>query len=278
MAAVALYVGWAITVTLGTGGWLVNQAQARHATRRNMRIDYLLDAYRRLDRAANRPLTATTAQDIEAAVSDMMLLGTPKQAKLADQFARTFTADGAAEARPLLVDLRASLRRELRLEELPPTYSSLRVTAHGDSLLDHARVWRETSQITRRSVDTELASQEMPADYAAAFPAEMAELAVTASPSAAVAASYQRVERALRELLAGTTTEDFSALNLAQLANRALELKLIDPQLADTLNGLSVMRLLAAMDQERTDLSRATEFSGLAAAALYLLDIASRRT
>jgi len=276
MATAALYVGWAVTVAIALGGWLVTQAQARGAARRNMRIDYLLDAYRRLDRAANRPLTASTAQDIEAAVSDMMLIGTPSQARLADQFIRTFTADGAAEAMPLLVDLRTSLRREAHLEELPPTYSSLRVTVHGDSVSDHARIWREASQTTRESVDTELASQEIPAGYAAAFPAEMAELAETASPSAVVAGSYQRVEHALRELLAGATTDDFATLNLAQLANRALELKLIDPKLADTLNGLSVMRLLAMLDPDRTDRSRATEYAGLSAAALYLLDLASR--
>lgn len=278
MATVALYVGWAITVTLAIGGWLASQAQARRAKRRDMRIDYLLDAYRRLDRAANRPLTQATAQDIEAAVSDTMLLGTPSQASLASQFVRTFNADGAAEAMPLLMDLRASLRNELRLGQLPPTYSSLRVTVHPDAATDHARIWREQSQITRKSVDAEIASQEIPPDYAAAFPAAMAELAETASPSAAIAASYQRVELALRQLLAGTTTEDFSALNTAQLANRALELKLIDPHLADTLNGLSVMRLLAVMDQDRTSLSNAKEFIGLAAAVLYLLKIASRRT
>jgi len=276
MAAIALYVGWAITVAIALGGWLVTQAQARHATRRNMRINYLLDAYRRLDRASNRPLTASTAQDIEAAVSDMMLLGTSTQAKLADQFARTFSADGAAEAMPLLMDLRDSLRREAGLEQLPPTYSSLRITVHGDSVADHARIWRETSQSTRKSVDSELASQRIPADYAA-FPAEMAQLAETASPMAAIADSYQQVEHALRELLGGTTTEDLSTLNLAQLANRALQLKLIDAKLADTLNGLSAMRLLAAIDQDRIDRTRATEFTGYAAAALYLLDIASRR-
>jgi hypothetical protein len=37
-----------------------------------MRINYLLGAYRRLDQASNRPLTAGNSRDLEAAVSDIM--------------------------------------------------------------------------------------------------------------------------------------------------------------------------------------------------------------
>lgn len=249
------------------GGWLFTQRQARRETRRNMRIGFLLDAYRRLDRATNRPLTDTTAQDIEAAVSDIMLLGTPGQAKLADHFGRAFAADGTAESTPLLIDLRASLRKEASLEELPPNYMALRITTNGDSISESARIWHETSQATRQAANTELAS------HGTGVPEPPAT-----SPSAIVAESYQQVERALRDLLANATDENLSALNLAQLANRALQLKLIDPHLADTLDGLGIMRMLAAMEQDRLDHSKATEFSDLATAALYLIDIASRRT
>lgn len=274
MASAAPYVGWTITLVVAVGGWLFAQAQARAATRRNMQIDYLLDAYRRLDRATNRPLTADTAQDIEAAVSDILLLGTAEQAALTEQFSKTFAADGAAEAMPLLINLRDSLRREAGLDKLPPTYSSLRVTTDSNSMSDHARIWRETSQITRAAVDTELASQAAPGN--SAVPAEIPEPDTAASPDDAVTASYQRVVNAVRDLLARTTTDNISALNLAQLSNRALQLKLIDTRLADTLNGLSVMHLLAAADPGRIDRKHATEFASLAAAALYVLDYASR--
>ena len=79
MAAIGFYVGSAITIALAVGGWIATQVQARHATRSNMRISYLLDAYRRLDKAAGRALSPDTARDIEAAVSDIMLLGSPEQ-------------------------------------------------------------------------------------------------------------------------------------------------------------------------------------------------------
>lgn len=277
METVALFVGWAVTVAIAVGGWLVSQAQARRATRSNMRINYLLDAYRRLARSGNRPLTSGTAQDIEAAIQDVMLLGSPSQVKLAEQFGRQFANEKGADLVPILMDLRSSLREELLLEELPPTYFDLRVSTDGEAVSYQSRIWRETIQSTRQSIHNELGDQRIPADYANAFPAEMTELATSESPSAAVVASAKRVEDALRTLLGKKTDENVAALNLAQLTNRALELNLIDHQLADSLNGFGVMCLLASTEPERLDRTRAMEFASLAAAILYLLDTADRR-
>jgi hypothetical protein len=81
----------------------------------------------------------------------------------------------------------------------------------------------------------------------------------------------------LRDLLAGHTNEDIRGLTLPQLANRALQSGLIDMKLADSLNGLSAMRLLAAMDQDKLTRERAGEFVSLATAVEYLLLIALRR-
>ena len=94
-----------------------------------MRIEYLLDAYRRLERASNRPLTPEVAQGLEAAVGDVMLLGTPEQVQLAVDFARRFAAEHAADTQQLLLALRASLRGELLLGELPSSaFVSLRIS------------------------------------------------------------------------------------------------------------------------------------------------------
>ena len=82
----------------------------------------------------------------------------------------------------------------------------------------------------------------------------------------------------MRELLAGNITEDIRDLPLQQLASRALQLGLIDAQLADSINGLGVMRLLAAMDQDRLTVSRASEFASLAMAITYLIDLAHTAT
>ncbi len=273
MAALAIIA----SVLIAVASWFVSQAQARQATRRNMRIDYLLDAYRRLDRASNGRLSQGSARDLEAAVSDIMLLGSPRQAGLAEEFARTFAAKGDTDAGPLLQDLRDSLRGELLLERLPSgSYVSLRIDTSGDSVSDHARIWRETVQTARRSLDTELGGEHSRGDIGV-VPTEGADLVGSVSPSAAVAASAQQVELELRALLADSTTDDLSGLNLAQLTNRALQLGLIDSNLADSLNGLSIMRILAAMDQDRLTVSRAAEFTSLSTAVVYLLSLVSRK-
>lgn len=46
-----------IGVVVAVAGWLVNEHFARRALRRNMRVEYLLSAYRRLEHASNREMT-----------------------------------------------------------------------------------------------------------------------------------------------------------------------------------------------------------------------------
>jgi hypothetical protein len=271
MADAVLVLGWAVTVAIAIGGWLVSQRQARRATRSNMRINYLLDAYRRLAKASNRPLDATSASDIEAAISDIFLLGTPTQARLAAELGRAFADSGNADAKDLLMDLRTSLRDELQLGSLLATdYLALRITPDGDTAADHARIWHETSKETWAALSS---GSDHPREALTNgdVVTELTELATKLPPSGAIAASTRLVEQALRGLVTSATTEDLSDLNLAQLAHRALELKLIDAQLADSLNGLSVMRLMAAMDQDQVNQARAMEFTSLATALLYLL-------
>lgn len=244
-----------------------------------MRINYLLDAYRRLDRASNRQLTAEIGRELEAAISDVMLLGSPDQAKLAADFARAFAVEHVADTQPLLLALRDSLRRELLLGELPPSsYVSLRISTKGDTASATAHVWREAIDSTRQSVESELAEvwmardgrpEPMPSD-------QIPELAPSVSPSQAVATSAARVEHLLRKLLADHGAENTSSLNMQQLASRALQSALIDAQLADSINGLGVMRLLAAMDQDRLTPERAAEFVNLSTVIAYLIERAAR--
>lgn len=63
-------------------GWFMahqfNSYRDRVNKRRELRIQYLLEAYRRLESAANRPnKTEKQALDFESAVADIQLLGTP---------------------------------------------------------------------------------------------------------------------------------------------------------------------------------------------------------
>ena len=199
-----------------------------------------------------------------------MLLGTPDQARMAADFARAFAGDHVANVQPLLLALRSSLRKELLLETLPPDlYVSLRISADGDSASAAARIWRETSERARRSVAEDLGQID-----AANLNRYLDQATTTAngmSPSAVVASSALQVERLLRELLGGSSAEDIRQLPMPQLASRALQLGLIDAKLADSINGLSVMRMLAAVDQHELTGHQALEFATLAAAIEALL-------
>jgi hypothetical protein len=117
----------AIVAGVAIVGWWVVNVQQRRAVRRNMRIEYLLNAYRQLERVTNREPTREHGRAIEEAVADVYLLGTPKQVKLAADFASTFAQAGGADLNNLLTDLRKSLRHELLLEADESDSVSLRI-------------------------------------------------------------------------------------------------------------------------------------------------------
>ena len=266
MAALAILASAIIAVS----SWFVTQHQARQAVRRNMRIDYLLDAYRRMERASNRPMTNSSARAIEEAVADVQLLGSPDQVHLANAFATPFAAKGEAVIAPLLEDLRTSLRDELLLEKVQPNWKRLRISMEGGAVPEHSRIWLGEDQVPRQAIQNELGGERLPVDFGEDFPAQMRELAISASPVAAIEVSIQRVEHDLRSLME-SAGEDVPGLNVSQLASRALELGLIDVQLADAINGLGVMRLMSVMNQTRLGIDEAMEFVGLAAGVLYVL-------
>lgn len=117
----------AIVAGVAIAGWWVVNVQQRRAVRRNMRIEYLLSAYRQLERVTNREPTKDHGRAIEEAVADIYLLWTPEQVKLVRDFANTFAKDSGADLNNLLMDLRKSLHRELLLEADESTSVSLRI-------------------------------------------------------------------------------------------------------------------------------------------------------
>jgi hypothetical protein len=112
------------------GWWAVNYFSKRRDIendRRKMRIEYLLDAYRRLDSASHREGRQSEFEDrLESAVADIQLLGSPKQAALAAQFCMDMATNKIAYMDDLLRDLRDSLRSELKLEPLAQSNRVLR--------------------------------------------------------------------------------------------------------------------------------------------------------
>lgn len=96
--------------------------------RSDLRIEYLLDAYRSISDAIGRDLTpgSTDSRSVEKAISDMQLLGTREQAGLAADVAQTMSKDGIDPGN-LLKSLRDELRGELGLVALSDKPVHMRV-------------------------------------------------------------------------------------------------------------------------------------------------------
>lgn len=123
------------SVLLAVFGWLVGYVATirrdRLSKTRDLRTQYLLDAYRRLEGAGNRSEpTPDEAKSLESAVADIQLLGSVEQAHLAREFALEFAGTGQASLDPLLVALRLELRKELALQPLKEGITFLRIR-HG---------------------------------------------------------------------------------------------------------------------------------------------------
>lgn len=105
-------------VAFGTG-WLGHYFSARRDVaneRRKQRIAFLLDAYRRLEAAANRSIR-TPADDraFESAISDIQLLGNTEQIKATTDFLQGYETTKNGSVDHILQALRSDLRKELLL-------------------------------------------------------------------------------------------------------------------------------------------------------------------
>ncbi|OLE53393.1 MAG: hypothetical protein AUG51_13250 [Acidobacteria bacterium 13_1_20CM_3_53_8] len=96
--------------------------------RRELRVKYLIDAYRQLESVGNRELSSKWSEVLESAIADIQLLGTPKQVEMAKRFADDFAKNRAASFDELLFDLRETLRIELQLEPVESNIVFLRIS------------------------------------------------------------------------------------------------------------------------------------------------------
>ena len=111
---------FAVPALVAVVGWFAghqfNVYRDRITKRRDLRIQYLLEAYRRLESAANRPdKTEAQALDFESAVADIQLLGTPEQIEATIKYLRQHASEGGALIDDVLASLRDDLRKELGL-------------------------------------------------------------------------------------------------------------------------------------------------------------------
>ncbi|MGA8541207.1 MAG: hypothetical protein WB566_17020 [Terriglobales bacterium] len=95
--------------------------------RREQRIGYLVSAFRGLSKANNHPRLYEVADDLEQAISDIQVFGTPEQVQLAQRFGEELGKTQEAELDSLLTELRNSLRKELGLEAVPSRMLWMRI-------------------------------------------------------------------------------------------------------------------------------------------------------
>jgi hypothetical protein len=118
-----------VTTIIAVVGWYAAHrlaaARDREAKRRALITEHLIDAYRRLE--PHWEITADNGRELERAVADIQLLGSPEQVRLAQEFATAFARDRTAHLDPLLLSLRAGLRSELGLPAVDGGLKYLRV-------------------------------------------------------------------------------------------------------------------------------------------------------
>lgn len=121
-----------VTTVVAIAGWFAAHRLAavrdQATERRKIRVQHLLEAYRRLEPYGR--VTPENSRDLEQAIADIQLLGTPEQVALAQSFAMAFAQNGTAPLDPLLLSLRTELRAELDLPSVESGLKYLRVMDH----------------------------------------------------------------------------------------------------------------------------------------------------
>lgn len=110
-------------------GWIVVYIfairQNTQIKKKEVTIDYLIQAWGKLEKASNRKDNRYNTE-IETAIADIQLFGTKRQIELAQQFAEEIARNKESSTLELLVLLREDLRKELKLERVPRKFKFLR--------------------------------------------------------------------------------------------------------------------------------------------------------
>ena len=124
LAAITLFimvVGW------GVAHYLTVMRDASNK-RREIRLQYLIDAYRILtNEVSRRDLTPERGEKLENLLSDIQLFGSSNQVELARQLANEVASGASFELDPLITSLRDDLRKELNLSEVSGNVKWLRL-------------------------------------------------------------------------------------------------------------------------------------------------------
>ena len=124
ISAFVIVVGWFI-------GHALSSLRDRSNKRRELRVGYLIEAWRNLADCTGRSDLAR-ASILEKAIADINLFGSEIQIDLAKKFSDDFVNKRTANLDELLKDLRYELRKELQLDPVSISIYHLRVGANDE--------------------------------------------------------------------------------------------------------------------------------------------------
>ncbi len=132
-----------VTTVVAISGWVVghrlNAERDLQNKRIELRIKYLLEAYRNLESSVETNVSRKNLDILESAISDIQLLGTPEQVDKVLSWSSQFSKTGIQKdvnLQNLLEDLRSSLRSELGLRNLNRKIRHVKFTLASDAKKD----------------------------------------------------------------------------------------------------------------------------------------------
>lgn len=119
-----------LTLSITILGWYIiyrfDKYRDTENKKKDMRIDYLINAWRKLEYAAARD-KYDVIEHLEKPVADIQLFGTKKQIELTMKLANSIINKEQDNLSELLTELRNDLRKELNLEKIKEEIKVLRI-------------------------------------------------------------------------------------------------------------------------------------------------------
>jgi hypothetical protein len=143
LALLGTLVGWTVEHHLSRKRDLANK-------KREMKITYLIEAFRCVEKASNSHSFADKAL-LESAIADIQLFGSLEQIQLVKQLANDFVKSHIFNANDLLTSLRKDLRHELGLLQTNEGWLILRLNRESD--FDH-KITSPTDTSVNETTDT----------------------------------------------------------------------------------------------------------------------------
>jgi len=128
-----------VTSIVAISGWIVghrlNAERDLQNKRVELRIKYLLEAYRNLEASVETEVSRENLKILESAISDVQLLGSPDQVDKILAWSSQFTKAGTQKdvnLQDVLEDLRSSLRKDLGLPKIDKKIRHVKFTLASD--------------------------------------------------------------------------------------------------------------------------------------------------